>query len=540
MRNRSGVIIFRIVALITVALSLFLFSFHLYLKKNSSVIFKSYMDKFLNNSGSIYRTEHNSIDIDFLGGQIVLKNLKISFDENKLKDSTIKKKMLLKASIPLLLIKGISISDLIFSRRIKAERIFLKKGKFKLYIFREKVEEKEVITGPVKLPAISFGGIVIEDTDIEFFTEISSTPKSGLRGINLDTGKVEFDPEKTPVENFGRKSPTIQLYIRDSFIVFKNSGYKAETGFIRYGSAGSSISVKNFKYAPATREVQKEVLAKRGKFHRITIPEMNLKNIDIKELSETERLRAGQLYLNNPDIYIFRNRNVKGKIKNNTKKLPQQILREAGLKVDLKLIRIKKGYIKYSEIAIGEKRSESLIFTELASSFYDVSNFHEIQKTGKESEISVSTRVMGNSLLKGKIMIPVNNRADRFSFSGSLSGTNLFVFNKYLKRNVRIRIDKGKLNYMTFSVQADKNRASGSMKLSYSNLHVTLLRKKNSARKSRFGTFLANTLTHKSNPTKRGKDLRVGKILFERKVKRSIFNYMWKCLLAGIKSSIIL
>jgi len=135
-------------------------------------------------------------------------------------------------------------------------------------------------------------------------------------------------------------------------------------------------------------------------------------------------------------------------------------------------------------------------------------------------------------------MIPVNNKADRFSFLGSLAKTDPSVFNRFLKRNVKVKIDKGKLNYMKFNVQADKNIASGSMKVSYNNLHLTVMRKKSSGRKSRFGTFLVNTLTHKNNPTRKGRKIRTGKIHYKREVKRSIFNYMWKCLLTGIKSSI--
>jgi len=43
---------------------------------------------------------------------------------------------------------------------------------------------------------------------------------------------------------------------------------------------------------------------------------------------------------------------------------------------------------------------ESLFFRELETSLHDVSNFPEILRTGKESEISISARVMGKSLLK--------------------------------------------------------------------------------------------------------------------------------------------
>ncbi len=398
---------------------------------------------------------------------------------------------------------------------------------------KKRVEDRS--TGKFKM---SFGGIVIEDTDIEFFTGISATPKSGFKGINLDTGKVEFCQEKQIGENFSDRTPALKLNIGSSFIYFKKNGYKAESGPMRFGTAGSSLLIKDFRYKPASEELRKKKISQKGEYHKIEISEINLKNIDIKELTDNGRFRAGQLYFNNPEMYFFRNRNIRKKISINSKKLPQQIFREAILKVDIDLVRVKNGEIKYTEIPIGDRKGESLIFKELETSLHDLSNFPEILRTGKESKISISTRIMGESLLKGKIIIPINNRADRFSFSGSLAGTDPYIFNRFLKRNVKINIDKGRLNYMTFNVQADKEAASGHMRLSYDDLHITIMKKKGSLRKSRFETFLANTLTHKNNPTKKGRGLRTGKIQFERKSKNSIFNYMWKCLLSGIKSSI--
>ena len=538
MKKRTGAIIFRLAVSVVISLSLLILSLHLYLKKNSSEIFRSFAEKLLNSRGSIYKIDHNSVDIDLLGEQVVVKNLEISFDEEKLKRSGLKKSMFLKASIPLILISGISISDLVIFHKISADRILLKKGKFKFYLFKQNKTKKKHPHKSHTGPVISLGGIVMEETDIEFFTDISTSPKSGLTGVDLDIGKVEFSPTKKAGKKFNGKIPRLKFNINNSFIFFKKSGYKVETGSIRFGSTDSSVLLKDFKYEPSSEKILRTKILQKGRYHHFDISEINLKNIDIKELAYNGRFRAGQLYLYNPNMYFFRNRNIRRMQTVNAKKLPQEIFRKAGLKVDIDLIRIKRGEIKYTEISPGERMGESLLFRELETSIHDVSNFPEILRRGKESEISISTRVMGKSLLKGRIMIPVNNKADKFSFSGSLAKTDPSDFNRFLKRNVKVKIDKGKINYMKFSVQADKNSASGSMKLSYNNLHLMVMRKKSSTRKRRFVTFLANTLTYKNNPTRIGRKVRTGKIHYKRVVKSSIFNYMWKCLLTGIKSSI--
>jgi len=532
MKKKLGRTVFHILATLTGILFLLVLSLHLYLNLNGTQIFTSCLDKVLNKEERIYIIKHNSIDIDLLGGQLVLKNLRISFDEKKLKQSGLDRARFFKASIPFLSIRGVSFSDLILFRKISAERVLLKGAELKLY-FRDGKGEKR--GPPEKLPAFSLGGVIIENMDIEFYTESSPLPKSGLKGVRLDTGKLIFHPGR---KSAMRELPDFHFSVKKSFMDLRKTGYRIETGPVWFDSGGSTIRGHDLSYQPLSPGILKQKMMNEGRYHKFNIPEISMRQIDFRELKDRRRLKAGQLYIHRPEIFLYRNRNLNRNPGRKAKELPQQIFRESSLKADVDLVRIKKGKIKYTEIAVGESRGESLTFNDLQVSFHDISNFPEIIRDGRESEIQVSTRLMGESLFKGKIRIPVNHRADRFFFSGALEKTNPAIFNRFLKRNVKIRIDRGKINYLNFNVNADRDRAEGTMQMSYNNAYITVMRKKNSSKKSRFATFLANTLTHKHNPTRPKRKLRIGKIRFERKEKRSIFNYMWKCILTGIKSSI--
>jgi len=517
---------------------LIIFSLHFYIKKNSSEIFITYLTRFLNKNGAFYKVEHNYIDIDLVGGQILLKNVKISFDEDQLRRSGIRCKFFFKATIPLLSITGISYLDFIMFRKIKADRIYLKKGKLKLYTLSDSNNKNNVPEKTVDAASVSLEELNIEDTDIDFFTQLESRPKSGLRRISLDTGKIQYTTGKTPGNNFKERLPEIKFKADSSFFEFKKTGYRADTGRINFSSFGPSASIREFRYGPSTSKSINKLMSERGSYHQISTSEISLKNIDEKELIKNNRFHVQQLYFQKPEINIFRDRNIKRKISSSGKKLPQQIFRESGIKVEVDLIKMDMGKISYSEIAPREKRAELIYFTSVNLSLKNLSNFPEVLETGRESFISLYADLMGKSKLNAKIVIPVNNRMDAFSFSGTLERTDPRILKSYLKRNVRIRIDRGTLDHMGFAVKADRNTASGIMNLGYRNFRVTLLRKKDLSRKSRFSSFLANTLTYKNNPTKKGGKLREGKIYFKREIKSSIFNYMWNCILSGIKSSI--
>ena len=61
--------------------------------------------------------------------------------------------------------------------------------------------------------------------------------------------------------------------------------------------------------------------------------------------------------------------------------------------------------------------------------------------------------------------------------------------------------------------------------------------KKKTGDKGGFASFLANTFVI-NNKSPNGKNLRVGEIYFERDKQKSIFNFLWKSLLSGIKPSL--
>ncbi|MCK5222089.1 MAG: DUF748 domain-containing protein, partial [Candidatus Aminicenantes bacterium] len=352
--------------------------------------------------------------------------------------------------------------------------------------------DKEKKKYPEKLKnslAISLKRITLEDTNIEFFTQLNAQPKSGLQRVSVDAEKVLYDPVKSLEENFRKRIPGVVINAGSSFHIFKKTGYKIETGQITLASSKRSISIKNFRYGPESIKIRKAIISGRGSVHHFNISGIDMRNINLNELTANKRLYSDRLYISEPKIFIFRNRNIMRKKRTFNKKLPQQIFRESDLKIAMDIIRLKNGTIEYSEVASGEKRAESIIFTGLDLSMRDISNFPEVLRTGRESEISVSFKLMGRSTLKGKIIIPVNNRKNRFSFSGSLKRTDPEIFSHYLRRNARVRINSGKLKYMNFRVNADEEKASGFMKLSYQDLRVSLLRKNNFARKSRFRTF---------------------------------------------------
>jgi hypothetical protein len=118
---------------------------------------------------------------------------------------------------------------------------------------------------------------------------------------------------------------------------------------------------------------------------------------------------------------------------------------------------------------------------------------------------------------------------------------DLTLINAMLSYQMPAKIESGQLKKMLIPlVRANDNEASGKLIFYYNNLKVLVeSREKTTWNKIKTGVinFAANNLVvNNDNPTKSGK-LKTGTIYFQRKKESSIFNFLWKSIFSGLKST---
>jgi hypothetical protein len=103
------------------------------------------------------------------------------------------------------------------------------------------------------------------------------------------------------------------------------------------------------------------------------------------------------------------------------------------------------------------------------------------------------------------------------------------------------KIESGQLKKLTVPfVLANDDESSGKLIFYYNNLKV-MVEKQDEKTWSKIKTgvinFAANDIiVNNDNPTKSGK-LKTGTIYFQRKKQSSIFNFLWKSIFSGLKST---
>jgi hypothetical protein len=139
--------------------------------------------------------------------------------------------------------------------------------------------------------------------------------------------------------------------------------------------------------------------------------------------------------------------------------------------------------------------------------------------------------------LKSKIF----DNQNTFSLKGTLAELDVRDLNPIIKFDSYINATTGKLDAMNFQFTANNSKAIGKIIVLYHGLNIALKNKRTDDENDfamKFITAIANSIILDSNPIP-GKEVRIGIIDYKRDPERFLFNYCFKSILSGIKSSLM-
>lgn len=487
-----------------ITIALILLTIHAFIDFFEKDIFDIVVRGIEKTSGGLYIINYDNVDLDFFQGVFYVKNFSIHLDKTllaKKKTAFSQKRTLVETTLPELKLEGISIMNLIFSQSLKMNKLSLKKGKLEIV---------KLIAPGQTVPTLQVPEVSLQ------FSQLTIYPY-----ISFAAGELTL------------KEPG--FCTTDGFYTLK-----ANTLNLSKTYHSSFISLDSLELIPGYKKYQ----FARKKGHQSDRFELKIDNItaravDFNDFFKNQRFYSRLLTIKNPQIEIFRDKNIPKKTNRPPRKFPQQLLREMEFKVRIDHIRISNGYIDFIEHAKDQRRAGKVFVNEIQANIENVTNDPGLPEEKLSIELTASAKIMGKGSLKATLTIPINDKENVFNFSGSLDRMDMRVFNSIVVPNSHIKIRSGIIDKAKISARCDNQLAKGEMKLFYRNLKISLLKVKEGGKykKRGFKSFMANIFIRQNNP-KAGKPLKVGEILYIREQPISIFAYIWKSILSGFKSSV--
>lgn len=386
---------------------------------------------------------------------------------------------------------------------------------------------------PNKSRTIKLNDVIIIDkvlvNDAHYLLKDASGKKNQLTvdKFNLQLNNVRVD-DATVLQNvpFTYTDPLLT----SGKISYDSKGdYKIEVANLTVKE--SNASVKQFKMIPKLSRSQHVAKLKYAQdYYNLSASSLLLNNFKWGVDTDNEFfIKFQEVVLNGMDAQIYRDISVPLNPKKNH--LYSYRLRNLAFPFHVQTLKIKNSKLTYQEDSKTSSDPGKLTFTNFNLTAENLYSGYKRKFSGK-TQIMVQTKFMNQGGLIASWQFNILDRTEQFNINGNLKNFPAPAMNPFLKPYLNIRAD-GQIDHMAFNFSGNDLKANGDYAMNFNNLKMTLFNKEDKERK--FLTAAANLVVR--SDTDGLKKTEVKEV--ERHQQKSFFNFLWLCIMQGLKQTVI-
>ncbi len=263
-----------------------------------------------------------------------------------------------------------------------------------------------------------------------------------------------------------------------------------------------------------------------------------LKGIDMKNLIG-KKIIASLLTVNSLSARIYRDLQKPLKDKSKVGNYPSQMLSKIDVPVNILKATFSHAYIEYKEREALSDSAGVVKFTDADLTIDNITNITEAIQKNNVTKISFNAKALGTIPINGSFTFFLKDSSGKFIASGNIPSFDAHMLNEVSVPMALMRINTGKINSLDFNFKGDNYSAGGKLVMKYNDLKVDVLKrdeKTGSIKKKGLTSLLANIIVKNDNP--RNGNLREANPHYDRDVRKSFFNLVWKTVFTGMKKTL--
>ena len=480
----------------------------------------------LNKENSDYVVEIGQVHISVFLGSIDLEAIKAYSKQ----DTGINHKV--HGEIAEIKLAGINRWKALFKNDLDIREIFISDPKISGTLPPPTQEKKPPIVSPAN---VRIGKIHVENLDLAV-KNLGASKFFSLENGNLKVYEVQVSKKDTLSARVAEK---LDFNFRESLLVSSDSLYRLTLKAVNYDAKTAIFSADSFFIHPNYKDYD---FTSRHKFETDRI-DGKLINISVHDFSVVDYLKSGDfkstyLEIEKLNLDVFRDKRKVFQPIN--KPTFQQLIYDYPGLLNVDSVGVLGGDILYREHDDEANEAGSISFNKIKANIYNITNDTIYKTKSNFLEVKSEALVMGKGKLTISIKAKLFDKSDAFFVTGNLSAMAAKALNPMLEKNAFLFVTSGNVEVMDFNFKANNYNATGSMALRYQELKIALKNKQmddTTGLKERVLSFIADIKIMDSNPLP-GEALRTGIVDYARDPQKSIFNYLFKAILTGIKSSL--
>jgi len=486
------------------------------------------------NAEGKYEFNISSLNLNFINRTISLEEISFNTTESAVQQ--------LNVGLNSISLSGIDLRQLLFKREISIGRIHIDSPSIQIRrdasestgsnaetLIQRAAEASSSVLSNIVIPEIT-----VTNFDLQLFRQTEQTPYLSFSNSELTLFDISLNEasltDSYPFEHSSGAFQNINYYPESG--LYSIRGVSAEFSSITQTASADSLFLNPLLEAP----VFFDTVGYRTDRMTGSLTSVQLDGFDINTFLNSGVMKSENIFLHEPKLSMFRNKNYPRRENRSSKPLPQELLLELGIPVKMDVITIEDASVRYSEIAENSTESGYIEFTDLDSRLLNTTNIDSLIEKNSSWSMEANTRVMDNGELDVSFQFPLNE--DYHTVTGRLKEMNAMDLNHALEPIASVRIESGNISSMRFEMRMDKTEAIGFLEVIYDDLKISVLDDETGDKniRSRITSFLANQLKIKKENA--ADNPRMGAISYQREPEKSFFNYWWKSLRTGLSTSV--
>jgi hypothetical protein len=500
-------------------------------------------------SRGLYQINYRNLVIDEALGSLSVEDIEMIPDSEvyrTMQQNKTEPKDLFYIRIPGLFITGVKTPKALLTKQISAHMIRIENAEIEIRLAKsgseKKTDFKKILNGDIyrqllgNLKSIQADSIVLENASLTLTDVSTKKTRSQVTGLSIRFAGTLIDSTTQDDSTRILFSRELSIHCGQIFLPSKSKTYDFLIKDLDFNSASGSLHTGQIRLKPLLSET---LFAKSHKF-AVDRFDISLNSLDITQIDReamlNEELIAGFVKMEGLSLHDFRDKSYPHDSVDRTHSYPQEAIMLLPFSLSIKKIEIANSFIEYKEKNNKSDSSGKVTFFHIRADLNNVTNMVAMIRRQNQMVLHFHALFLNTSAFEANISMRLNDKQGNFQLDAKLDTIGAESLNPLLEPMALARLDKGKITRLVYHLDGTNREGKGELDFHYEDLSVRLLKKdkeKNRYKTKGLPTLAAGLLVKRSNP-EHGKT-RTANVNFSRDIHRSIFNFMWKSLLSGIK-----
>ena len=381
---------------------------------------------------------------------------------------------------------------------------------------------------------VKIGNLILTNGAIyEYETDGEKSNLHITNGISFETGTIAIDlTSDTANTHLSRRNLTANIVGIQYTFQNKENQLRLDTLYIN--TTKRFIRTTGLQLIPQLPQSDyAELSQNHSDWTKIQTSTTIWTGIDFTAFMKERSIVIDTITIQHAEISSYKNR----QIAQREKQLLNQTLRHLPIALDIRCIQFGPLNVVYQELTPEGVQPGKLTVTNLTGECLELSNrpaqnqsFLTIRSTGK---------LMGLANIQTTINFSLQDTSEQFTVNGQLGSLAMNQLNTLTEPLANLSIQNGRIDTLIFNITGNKHSSAVDLKLLYNGLEIELIKDHDGQIRQRrlLSEAINDWVVYSSNPQYGTTRIGTGTAL--RDPYKSQFNYLWKSLWPGLKSTLI-